>query len=185
MALKIVKKAEIKKKTEKKPPTKRSLIKEKIKFLESLPSLTREQENELKELKDLLTKIKRGSNSKKKGASYERSIAEKFKKVYNVELSRTPQSGGFAKKTSKAKDFKGDIIPLDDTIDFKLHIECKNQKTWKLTEWLEQAKKDCPKGRIPIVIFHKYSTRQDFVTLTLKDFFSLVDKEKIFIKKEE
>jgi len=53
---------------------------------------------------------KRGKRSKRKGSSYERDIAKKFKEVYKEDLVRTPQSGGFAKKSVKADEFRGDIV---------------------------------------------------------------------------
>ena len=83
--------------------------------------------------------IKRGKNAKRKGGQYERDIAKKFQKVYGVELKRTPQSGGFAKKVTLADDFRGDITIVDTTQMLLLHIECKNQKTWQLKQWIEQA----------------------------------------------
>ena len=59
-------------------------------------------------------------------------------------------------------------------MDLKLHIECKNHKKWNLTEWIEQAKKDCPKEKIPVVIFKRFNTSENYVTISLDDFFKLV-----------
>ncbi|MBO8161091.1 MAG: hypothetical protein H0Z24_05595 [Thermosipho sp. (in: Bacteria)] len=125
---------------------------------------------------------RRGRSAKNKGANYERKIAEKFKERYNVELKRTPQSGGFAKDVEKAEDFRGDIIPVEKDLDFKLHIECKNQKSWKLKEWLQQAEEDCPEGKIPVVVMHKHGTSKEYVVIELNNFFDIVDKDKIFRK---
>ena len=73
--------------------------------------------------------IKRGKNNRNKGASYERSIAKLFERVFGEAFVRTPQSGGFAKnKTAKGDDFRGDIVPVDKEVECKLHIECKNTK---------------------------------------------------------
>jgi hypothetical protein len=127
---------------------------------------------------------KTGKRSKNKGNEFERNVAKKFKENYGEELMRTPQSGGFAKKTEKADDFRGDIIPVDKTIDLKLHIECKNAKSWSLPAWIAQSKSDCPKGKIPVVVFHQHGTSTDYVTLSLEDFFKLVAKNKIILKKE-
>lgn len=127
--------------------------------------------------------VKRGKNAKRKGGQYERDIAKKFQAKYGVELKRTPQSGGFAKKADKADDYRGDITIVDTRNMLLIHIECKNQKTWQLKQWIEQAESDCPEGRSPIVIFHQYNSSKDYVCLSLDDFFKLVDKEKIVGKR--
>ena len=137
--------------------------------------------NEKKDEKDLLTK--RGKNAKRKGGQYERDIAKKFQKRYNVELKRTPQSGGFAKKSEKADDYRGDITIVDTKQMLLLHIECKNQKTWQLKQWIEQSEEDCPKDRTPIVIFHQHNSSKDYVCLSLEDFFNLVEKQKVVGKR--
>ena len=129
--------------------------------------------------------VKRGRNSRNKGASYERRIAELFEKVFGEAFVRTPQSGGFAKnKTAKGDDFRGDIVPVDADVECKLHIECKNTQTWSLPKWFKQAEDDCPDGKIPCVIFHKYNTSKNYIALSLDDFLSLVSKENIIEIKE-
>lgn len=123
--------------------------------------------------------VRRGKNAKRKGGQYEREIANKFQIRYGVELKRTPQSGGFAKKSEKADDYRGDITIVDTKKMLLVHIECKNQKTWQLKQWIDQAEEDCPKGRVPIVIFHQHNSSKDYVCLSLDDFFNLVEVEKI------
>lgn len=124
--------------------------------------------------------VKRGKNSRNKGASYERSVAKLFEKVFGEAFVRTPQSGGFAKnKTAKAKDFRGDIVPVDEAVECLLHIECKNTKTWSLPKWFEQAESDCPDGKKPCVIFHKYNTSKSYIALSLEDFLELVPKDSV------
>jgi hypothetical protein len=134
------------------------------------------------------TRSKRGRGSKRKGAAYENEIAKVFKSHYGVDLHRTPQSGGFAKKSEKADDFRGDIVPVDKGVNLLLHVEAKNHKTWSLKEWLRQAQSDCPEGRIPIVIFKKANTnekvgekgnQQNIVAIDLEDFLKLVPKDKV------
>ena len=98
--------------------------------------------------------VRQGKNAKRKGGQYERDIAKKFQDQYGVELKRTPQSGGFAKKSDKADDYRGDITIVDTKQMLKLHIECKNQKQWSLPKWISQAEEDCPDGRVPIIVFH-------------------------------
>ena len=127
--------------------------------------------------------VKRGKNAKRKGGQYERDIAKKFQNRYGVELKRTPQSGGFAKKSEKADDYRGDITIVDTTQMLLLHIECKNQKQWQLKQWLDQAESDCPEGRTSVVVFHQYNTSKDYVCLSLDDFLNLVDKSKVVGKR--
>lgn len=124
--------------------------------------------------------IKKGKRSKAKGSSYEREIAKLFEKQYGEELKRTPQSGGFSKKSAKADEFRGDIVCLNPDVEMQVHIECKNTKTWQLPKWFEQAESDCPKGKKPVVVFHKHGTSKQYVALSLEDFFSLVPKNAIF-----
>lgn len=125
------------------------------------------------------TLSRQGRNAKRKGGQFERDVAKKFQKRYGVELKRTPQSGGFAKKSEKADDFRGDITIVDTKQVLLLHIECKNQQKWSLPKWVKQAESDCPEGRVPIVVFHEHNTSNDYVTLKLEDFLDLVPKEKV------
>ena len=117
---------------------------------------------------------KLGKRSKTKGANFERDVAKKFKKAYDADLVRTPQSGGFAKKSAKADDFRGDIVPADEDIELSLHIECKNAKTWSLPAWFKQAESDKPHSKKPIVVFHQHGTSNDFVLLKTNDFVDLL-----------
>lgn len=126
---------------------------------------------------------KRGRRSRNKGASFERTIAKKFKEFFGVELVRTPQSGGFVKKAEKADDFRGDIVSADKDIDIKLHIECKNAQSWSLPAWLRQSESDCPKGKVPCVIMHKPNSSVDYITMKLEDFFDLCEKKKVVFPK--
>lgn len=126
---------------------------------------------------------RRGRRSRAKGSSFERTVAKKFKEYYNADLMRTPQSGGFAKNSAKADDFRGDIVPVDKNIDLTIHVECKNAKTWSLPAWLKQAESDCPEGRYPVVIFHKHGTSEDYITLSLEHFFELVPRDNIIKEK--
>jgi hypothetical protein len=120
--------------------------------------------------------VKRGKRAKRKGAQFERDIAKKFQKRYGVELKRTPQSGGFAKKSDKADDFRGDVTIVDNKQVLLLHLECKNQQTWQLKQWLNQAESDCPKDRTPVVVFHRHGFNLDYVVLSLRNFISIIDE---------
>lgn len=135
--------------------------------------------------KDLKQQQKRlGKLAKRKGGQYERDIAKKFGERYDVELKRTPQSGGFSKKSDKADDFRGDVTIVDNRKELLLHIECKSQKTLSIPKWILQAESDCPEGRTPIVVFHQYGTSKDYVCLSIQDFFKLVERDKIVRKRE-
>lgn len=126
---------------------------------------------------------KRGKRSRNKGASFERTVAKKFKEFFGIDLVRTPQSGGFAKKSVKADEFRGDIVSADKDVDLMLHVECKNAQTWSLPTWLRQAESDCPKGKKPCVIMHKPNSSQDYIVMKLEDFFECADSSKILLKK--
>ena len=93
-------------------------------------------------------RVQIGKRSRRKGSNYERTIAKKLKQKLGVDFVRTPQSGGFAKKSVKADVFRGDIVPADDSVECALHFECKDVKTWSLAKWMEQAEADCPKNKI-------------------------------------
>lgn len=128
--------------------------------------------------------VRRGRLANRKGGNYERLVARKFQDAYGIELKRTPQSGGFAKKSTLADDFRGDVTIVDDTKVLVLHIECKDQKTWKLKEWIRQAEDDCPGSRVPVVVFHEHGTSHDYVALSLRDFLSLVPKGNVVKRRE-
>lgn len=123
--------------------------------------------------------IKRGKNAKRKGGNYERDIAKRFGDKYDTELKRTPQSGGFAKKSERADEYKGDIVIISPDEYLKVSIECKNQKTWQLKQWIEQAENDAPDSKIPLVVFHKHGTNKDYVCLSLDNFFGIVERDKV------
>lgn len=178
------------------------LVKQELELYLSNPSLTMESKGWTKAqydeiIEDLEQKIensKRGRSSKNKGANYERNIAKVFKEKLGVELKRTPQSGGFAKDTSKGDEFRGDIVSIDDTIDFNLHVECKDQATWSLPAWIRQMEEDCPEGKVSVVVFHRRQKNKDgkriqevgdYVALSLEDFLNIVDKDKIVLLKEQ
>lgn len=127
--------------------------------------------------------VKRGKTSKRKGETFERDIAELFQKRYGVELKRTPQSGGFAKKSEKADDFRGDITIVDTKQELALHIECKNSKSWTLPAWIRQAESDCPDNKVPLVVFHKHGTSKNYVCVDLENFLKLVEKDKVVRKR--
>ena len=127
--------------------------------------------------------VTRGKRAKRKGNSYERFVSKIFGDKYKIELKRTPQSGGFSKKSEKADDYRGDITIVDNRQMLLLHIECKDQKNWQLKKWLEQSEEDCPDGRVPIVVFHQHNSSKDYVCISLEDFTNIVPKSKVVGKR--
>ena len=75
------------------------------------------------------------------------------------------------------------IRSVDYRNPYSLFIKSYYQKQWQLKQWIEQAESDCPKGRTPIVIFHQHNTSKDYVCVSLEDFLSLVEKNKVVGKR--
>jgi Holliday junction resolvase len=124
---------------------------------------------------------KLGRRSKTKGANYERKIAKRFEEWTGVEWVRVPMSGGFHKNKQTADDFRGDIVPASRQRRSRIHIEAKDQKTWSLPSWLRQAQADTAQnGRIPLVVFHRHGTSEDYICLKLEDFCTLVSLNTIW-----
>lgn len=133
-----------------------------------------------KSQKEKEEKSRRGRTSRNKGSNFEREVAKIFKEKLGIELVRTPLSGGFGKSNNvDAQKFRGDVVAVDESINFKLHIEAKNQKTWALPAWLKQAEEDCPEDKTACVVFHKHGTSKNYITLSLDDFLSLIDPVKV------
>lgn len=108
--------------------------------------------------------------SRRKGSSYERVVAQVLQSIWGEEFRRTPMSGGWSKKK-----VTGDIVPVDRKTDnFPFSIECKNRKAIAVPAWLSQAKDDCPKNRLPLLVFHLPRDTNEYVCLKLTDFATLV-----------
>lgn len=165
------------------------MLEEQIKFLEENDP----KSEKIAELKEKLARSKRGRRSKRKGGNYERKVKKLLKEWIDIDLERTPLSGGFA-KSKGLKSVKGDLNTLDNSIDFKLHIECKDQKRWSIKSWWRQAEEECPSKKVPILIMHqsqenengkRVQEAEEFVLVKAKDFFDLVDRKKIIQKGKE
>jgi hypothetical protein len=148
-------------------------------------------EEEIKKLQKQIKQSKQGIKAREVGNSFENDVAKTFKKVFGLDFKRTPRSGGFA-KTSKNRTLRGDISLIDDSWECLIHVECKNQETWKLREWLKQAEEDRPENKFPIIVFHRRKeiennkvteTAENYVAMKLEDFLRLVDTEVAFIQK--
>ncbi len=100
----------------------------------------------------------RGKGAKTKGKGFELKIAQLLSKQWDMQLVRTPASGG--------THWKGDIIPKINYENFPLCIECKKQEGWAfeqlfssdnpvILKWWEQTIKETPSNKIPILFFTK------------------------------
>ena len=102
------------------------------------------------------------TNSKQKGARFERLLASKFRE-YGYQARRTAQYCG---NTGDASD----VVCLPG-----IHVEAKHQETMRLYEWIAQAKRDAEaggKGNLPAV-FHKKNNAEILVTMELSDWMNL------------
>lgn len=112
-----------------------------------------------------LVKTRRGGGkkSKRKGASFEKTIAKIFAAYYGCRVFRTPGSGGWA--TSHDFGPRGDLVFTHKRINKLLHVECKKRELWDLSDlltgmrenssidnWWAQTVRDCGK-KIPMLIF--------------------------------
>lgn len=106
-----------------------------------------------------------GRRNRGRGFAFERKICKKLQEFWDPEekrgkFTRSVGSGGSIYK--KSHDMAGDVTTVDKT--FPLHCELKNSSQWKdfqqcltATKWafwdyLDQAERDCPKDKIPVVI---------------------------------
>tara|TARA_R110002051_G_scaffold242280_3_gene302642 strand:+ start:2257 stop:2778 length:522 start_codon:yes stop_codon:yes gene_type:complete len=142
-------------------------------------------------------KKKKRKNSRAKGSTFERQIANTYNDRFNTtEFSRSPGSGAFA-TTHNLPDYLkiyGDLITPQN---FKYCIECKkgynNQNLYSLYNYssefwgfLEQCQKDSDKcGKIPMVIF-KQDRQPTLAIVPYSPTSPVVETEKaIQIQKEE
>ena len=113
-------------------------------------------------------------NSRAKGASGERELAQLLRNQGHLEARRGQQYSG--------SNGDADVIGVKG-----IHIECKRQETVCDEKWMKQAEDDARKGEIPVVIFRrnreqwKLLIRQDLAdiiwqTLTEEQKASIADK---------
>jgi hypothetical protein len=107
-----------------------------------------------------------GASARRKGHGFERKLAKDFQKWWpgDYTFKRTPMSGGSVLK--EGWGLAGDICTTDK--DFFWHIEAKNSPSqftgihniWssksKFWKWMEQADKDCPIDKVPMLIFNRF-----------------------------
>jgi hypothetical protein len=95
------------------------------------------------------------TNSKQKGARFERSLASLFREYGFKDARRTAQYCG---NTGDASDVVG--LP-------GIHVEAKHQERMQLYDWIAQAKRDASANKrndLPAV-FHKKNNAEILVTM--------------------
>ena len=95
-------------------------------------------------------------NSRAKGAAGERELASYLRGQGWQKARRTVQYAGNPEGGS------GDVV----CDNFPFHIEGKRCEALKPEEWMAQAKKDCPEGKIPAVFFRRNGRKEWLVVLT-------------------
>ena len=112
-------------------------------------------------------------NSKRKGATGERELAELLRKYGYKDARRSAQycgkNGGVA-----------DVVGVDG-----LHIECKRSEQVRDDAFLQQAENDARKGQVPIVMYRRNG--EEWKALLRLNIFmaiwdELTDKQKAIIK---
>jgi len=98
-------------------------------------------------------------NSRAKGAAGERELASYLREQGWQKARRTQQYAG------KPEGGSGDVV----CENFPFHIEGKRCEALKPEEWMAQAKKDCPEGKIPAVFFRRNGRKEWLVVLTADD----------------
>ena len=98
------------------------------------------------------------TNSRQKGARFERALAAEFR-GYGYECRRGQQYCG--------ANGDADVIGLPG-----IHIEAKHQERMSLYDWMEQAKRDARQGELPAV-FHKKNNAEILVSMELADWIKL------------
>jgi len=100
----------------------------------------------------------KAGGSRHKGHNFERQVRNILKEAWNIELERTPLSGGWGKMQTG-----GDIVGKEG---FPLYIECRKHESWKLDQlfagegilwrwWEEVIGKAEEEEKIPILIFSR------------------------------
>ena len=98
-------------------------------------------------------------NSRAKGAAGERELAGYLREQGWQKARRTVQYAGNPEGGS------GDVV----CENFPFHIEGKRCQALKPEEWMAQAKRDCPAGKIPAVFFRRNGRKEWLVVLSADD----------------
>ena len=98
-------------------------------------------------------------NSRAKGAAGERELAGYLREQGWQKARRSQQYAGNPEGGS------GDVV----CDNFPFHIEGKRCQALKPEEWMAQAKRDCPTGKIPAVFFRRNGRKEWLVVLSADD----------------
>ena len=98
-------------------------------------------------------------NSRAKGAAGERELAGYLREQGWQKARRSQQYAGNPEGGS------GDVV----CENFPFHIEGKRCQALKPEEWMAQAKRDCPAGKIPAVFFRRNGRKEWLVVLSADD----------------
>lgn len=99
------------------------------------------------------------TNSKAKGARFERSLAAKFREC-GYDCRRGQQYCG--------ANGDADVVGLP-----YIWIEAKHQEQMRLYDWIEQAKRDAAGSENLPAVFHKKNNAEILVTMPLDAWFAL------------
>lgn len=110
------------------------------------------------------------TNSREKGADYERHIANRLKE-YGYDARRGQQYSG--------ANGDADVVGVHG-----LHIECKADERLNIFKAMEQSRKDARDWEIPIVA-HKKNYKPDLITLDFDNFFEIWTALEQFLKERD
>lgn len=120
-----------------------------------------------------------GAKSKRKGASFEKTVAALFSAYLGCSVRRTPGSGGWATVGSFGP--RGDLVFALQKVPFV--VECKKHEGWDLTDlltrvrgkdttstnsierWWQQCLRDCSPKKIPMLVFARNRVAAKNVTV--------------------
>ncbi len=89
-----------------------------------------------------------------------------------LELAAFLRAHGF--EARRGQQFKGGGDSPDVVCDdLPMHIECKRVEAGNIYTWLDQATRDAPAGKTPVVM-HKKNGRPWVAVLTLEDLLELI-----------
>lgn len=111
----------------------------------------------------MVDRRKAGKKARNKGQGFERKVAKLFAAAYDLDIRRTPLSGGWAKGSP---DVAGDLVCVTPDVEFPYCVECKKAEGWKLENlftdqhawfdnWWTQVLNECPDGKTPILVFSR------------------------------
>mgnify|MGYP003135881290 CR=1 FL=1 len=106
----------------------------------------------------------RGRGARQKGFQFERDVAKAFTNTTGIEFKR-----GLGQTRGGGADVP-DVLPEDDALSARIHIECKRQKVCSIKGAMKQAEEDIGSDpKLPIVVT-KDDRKDALVTMKLDDF---------------